>query len=242
VVGEVDVMSAVLLFEDVPNDQVVTRLAPLMTSCTLSSVMPRDTPATVKRTRDPEARRAAILEAARQALAENGYARTTIRDVAQRAGVTHGLVMRHFGSKERLMLAAFPEPPGLAETVAGDPATLPERLAAVFVNRMETNAGEDPLLAVIRSAATNEAAAATLYDEMRRQSTRMLSSVLPAEALEVRADLITSLFIGVAFERYVMRTGGLAAIDADELTGHLAGIIRHILAPVLPAAAQIPNI
>ena len=200
------------------------------------------TPEPRARRRDPEGRRAAILEAARQALAENGYARTTIRDVARRAGVTHGLVMRHFGSKEQLMLAAFPEPPGLAATVAGDPATLPDRLAAVFVDRMETNAGEDPLLAVIRSAATNERAAATLYDEMRRQSARMLASVLAPEALEVRADLITSMFIGIAFERYVMRTGGLAAISPEELTGHLAGIIRHILAPVLLAASQDPNI
>jgi DNA-binding transcriptional regulator YbjK len=194
------------------------------------------------RRRDPEARRAAILEAARQALAENGYARTTIRDVARRAGVTHGLVMRHFGSKEQLMLAAFPAPPGLAEAAAGDPVTLPERLAAVFVRRMETGAAEDPLLAVIRSAATNERAAARLYDEMRAQSTRVLEGVLGGAALEVRADLITSMFIGVAFERYVMRTGGLAAISPEELTHHLAGIIRHILAPVLRDASQDPDI
>jgi AcrR family transcriptional regulator len=201
---------------------------------------PEATPPRSRR-RDPEARRAAILEAARQALAEKGYARTTIRDIAGRAGVTHGLVMRHFGSKEQLMLAAFPAPPGLAEAAVGDPGTLPERLAAVFVQRMETGAAEEPLLAVIRSAATNERAAAMLYDGMRAQSVRVLEGVLPAEALEVRADLITSVFIGVAFERYVMRTGGLAAISPEELTDHLAGIIRHILAPLLLGASQDPH-
>ncbi|HTU30768.1 MAG TPA: TetR family transcriptional regulator [Solirubrobacteraceae bacterium] len=198
------------------------------------------TPVRIRR-RDPEAHRAAILEAARRALAENGYARATIRDIARRAGVTHGLVMRHFGSKEQLMLAAFPEPPGLAEVSEGDPAQLPERLAAVFVRRMEEGSNEDPLLAVIRSAATGEQAAATLYDEMRARSGRLLERVLPDEALGVRGDLITSVLIGVAFERYVMRTGRLAAIGPDELTGHLAGIIRHILAPLLPAPSQDPH-
>jgi DNA-binding transcriptional regulator YbjK len=181
--------------------------------------------------RDPEAHRAAILQAARETLAENGYARTTIREVARRAGVTHGLVMRHFGSKEQLMLAAFPEPPGLAEAAEGDLATLPERMAHAFVVNMET--GEHPMLAVIRSAATNESAAAGLYDQMRARSTELLRRVLPEGALGVRADLITSLFIGVAFERHVIRTGELAAIAPDELERYLADIVRHVLGPAL---------
>ncbi|MFE9671150.1 TetR family transcriptional regulator [Microbispora bryophytorum] len=43
--------------------------------------------------RDPEARRAAILTAAHSVFAERGYAKATIREIAQRAGVTHGLVV-----------------------------------------------------------------------------------------------------------------------------------------------------
>ncbi|MFF4713135.1 helix-turn-helix domain-containing protein [Streptomyces eurythermus] len=82
-----------------------------------------------KRRRDPEASRAAILEAARAAFAERGYAKTTVRDVARRAGVTHGLVLRHFTSKEQLFLAAVPSPRTLMAEVAGDPKTLPTRIA-----------------------------------------------------------------------------------------------------------------
>jgi AcrR family transcriptional regulator len=200
-----------------------------MTACTLRRVTTRSTPS---RRRDPEVHRAAILQAAREALAEQGYARTTIRDVARRAGVTHGLVMRHFGSKEQLMLAAYPEPPGIAEATEGQLDTLPERLAHAFVSNMET--GEHPMLAVIRSAATNERAAADLYDQMRGRSGEVLGRVLPAEALGVPADLVTALFIGVAFERYVMRTGSLAALEPAALERHLAGLVRHLLSAPAP--------
>jgi AcrR family transcriptional regulator len=204
-----------------------------MTTCILKRVSgSADRPA-ARRRRDPEAHRAAILQAAREAFAERGYARTTIRDVARRAGVTHGLVMRHFGSKEGLMLAAFPGPRGLEEAAAGELTTLPERIAHVFVRRMEEAAGEDPLVAIIRSAATGEHAAATLYDEMRRRSAEALRDVLPAEALEVRGDLIVAIFIGVTFERYVIGAGGLAALDPAELEAHVAGLVRHVLEPYL---------
>src|SRR3954470_3718308 len=100
-------------------------------------------PAT-RRTRDPEAQRAAIVAAARQVFAEQGFAKATIREIARRAGVTHGLVMLHFESKERLFLAAVPGTRDLADSVAGDLDGLPARIAASFVRRMETADNADP--------------------------------------------------------------------------------------------------
>lgn len=46
---------------------------------------------------------AAILEAAADLFAERGPAATSIRDIAARSNVNHGLVFRHFGAKERLI-------------------------------------------------------------------------------------------------------------------------------------------
>lgn len=45
----------------------------------------------------------AVLESAAQLFAERGPAATSIRDIAERAGVNHGLVFRHFGAKENLV-------------------------------------------------------------------------------------------------------------------------------------------
>ena len=48
---------------------------------------------------------AALIDAAIALLAERGPAAVSVRDIATRAGVNHGLVHRHFGSKQALVRA-----------------------------------------------------------------------------------------------------------------------------------------
>ena len=50
---------------------------------------------------------AAILEAATDLFAERGPAATSIRDIATRSKVNHGLVFRHFGTKDQLVGAVL---------------------------------------------------------------------------------------------------------------------------------------
>ncbi len=50
---------------------------------------------------------AAILQAATDLFAERGPAATSIRDIAARSKVNHGLVFRHFGTKDQLVGAVL---------------------------------------------------------------------------------------------------------------------------------------
>lgn len=50
-----------------------------------------------------QARRQQLIEATIATLAREGYARTTLTNVAARAGLSHGLVIFHFQSKEGLL-------------------------------------------------------------------------------------------------------------------------------------------
>lgn len=50
---------------------------------------------------------AAVLQAAAELFAERGPAATSIRDIAARSKVNHGLVFRHFGAKEQLVAAVL---------------------------------------------------------------------------------------------------------------------------------------
>jgi len=187
--------------------------------------------------RNPQASRAAILEAAREVFAERGYARATIREIARRAGVTHGLVMRHFGTKEQLLITALPGPRAAAGAVPGDLETLPDRVAAAFVAETESAEGEHAVVALIRSAASEEAVAMPLYAAMEREVTTAFREVL-GPGTEAYADLVGSLLIGVTFARHVARTGTLAELTGDELVVHLVPAIRALLAPAIAAAGE----
>lgn len=193
-----------------------------------------DGPEPRRRRRDPHASRAAILDAAREVFTERGYARGTIREIARRAGVTHGLVMRHFGSKERLLIAALPGPRALSDAVSGDLASLPERVAAEFVAQIDAPEGFNTLIAMIRSGAGGDEAVVPLYTELERQTGAIYRELLGPEA-DAQVDLLRSLLIGVAFSRQVARTGPMSTMTSDELAAHLAPAIRGVLGPLLPA-------
>jgi AcrR family transcriptional regulator len=208
-----------------------------MTTCILSSMGSRPGDAPRRHRRDPEASRAAILAAAREVFSERGYARATIREIARRAGVTHGLVMRHFGTKEQLLIEALPGPRTAASVLPGDLDTLPERVAAVFVEETESAGGEHALVALIRSAASGEAVAMPLYAAMEREIIAAFREVL-GPGTEAYADLLSSLLIGVTFARHVARTGALAELTQEELVRYLVPAIRALLGPAITGAAN----
>lgn len=54
------------------------------------------------RKHDPEASRAAILDAAEALFLERGFAATSMSEIAEHSGVTKSLIHHHFGSKESL--------------------------------------------------------------------------------------------------------------------------------------------
>lgn len=54
-----------------------------------------------------EVRRAALVEAVLDVVAERGLAAASLRTVADRAGVSNGLIRHHFSGKEQMIVAAY---------------------------------------------------------------------------------------------------------------------------------------
>lgn len=59
----------------------------------------------VPRVRDPVAVRSLILDAALELFATHGFANSSLREISKLSGISHPLILHHFGSKEALYAA-----------------------------------------------------------------------------------------------------------------------------------------
>lgn len=188
--------------------------------------MRSDTPDRPRRPRDAAATRAAILAAARACFTRASYEHVGVRDIAAIAGIDAALVIRYFGSKERLFAEAVTGPLGLGDLLDGDRAGLGERLARYVLHKDASAKGEfDPVLALLRSA-PNAHAAALLRAGLDEQFIRPLARWLGGERAVERAALIAAYLIGLAVARSVIRLEPLAATDVEPLVALVAPALQ----------------
>ena len=179
--------------------------------------------------------REAILREARQSFGSAGFSGTTIRGVARAAGVDPALVHHYFGTKGELFAASLELPfdptvvvPALlAEGMDG----LGERVVRTFLGIWDATPGQGPLLALIRSAASDETAAQSLRDFVTRVVIGPLARAVGVEDAELRASMAASQVVGLAMARYVIRLEPLASASVDELAPRIGATLDRYLQP-----------
>ncbi|AJP02047.1 TetR family transcriptional regulator [Streptomyces cyaneogriseus subsp. noncyanogenus] len=174
--------------------------------------------------------RAAILDAARERFAADGYERATIRAIAKDARIDPSMVMRYYGSKEGLFAAAV-----AVDLKLPDPAALPRHevgrvLVTHFLSLWERN---EVLTALLRVGATNQAGAERLHGIFREQLLPAVRRVCPdPEQAPARAALVAGQLLGLALTRYVLRLPPAVALAREEVVAWLAPTVqRYLTAP-----------
>lgn len=189
-----------------------------------------DGPAGERPRRSSETTKAAILGAARARFAEQGYERTTIRAVAADAGIDASMVMRYFGSKEQLFEAALAIDLHLPDFGSVPADQVPTRVVRHFLDRWEGDPTDDALLVLLRSAVTNEQAAARMRDIFARQVAPALAGALPpGPDAPARAALLSAQLLGLALARYLLRLPPALALDPDRIAELYAPAIAVVL-------------
>jgi AcrR family transcriptional regulator len=181
--------------------------------------------------------REAILEAARARFADHGYDGATIRGIAADADVDPALVHHYFGTKERLFVDAmrFPVVPSeaLATVVGSDRERLGEAIARVVLGVWETPELRSQAEALLRSAVTNDRAAAMLRSFVTSTILRMVAEGLDDEDAEYRASLVASQIIGLGIARYVVALEPLAEASVGDVAAAIGPTLqRYLTGPV----------
>ncbi len=183
---------------------------------------------------DAPAARDRILDAAREVFSERGYDKTSVRGIAKAAGVDPALVHHYFGTKEQVFEAAI--------SVAFAPATdaptaveegpldgAGERLTRYVLGVWEDPVTRTPLLAVVRSAVNNEAAAAVFRRLIARQMLRRIVARLDAPDAELRAELAAAQLVGTVLLRHVIKVEPLASADPEQIIARVAPVVQEHL-------------
>jgi AcrR family transcriptional regulator len=196
-----------------------------------------------RRTGSPDTR-AEILTAARAAFARGGLAGTTVRSIAEAAGVDPALVHHYFGTKQELYLAALAIPVDpefvrapLREAPLDDAARAllralltmwdgPLRDVGVAVIRTNLGTGGDP--AIVRGFLL-EIALAELIGRMEAG---------PGDGV-LRANLMVAQVFGLLVARYVVGFEPLASLTVDEVVALAAPPLQQVITgPLHPPACD----
>lgn len=186
-----------------------------------------------------------LLAAAAELFTTLGYAATTTRAVAERAGMRQASMYHYFGGKEDLLAALLEgtvQPSlDLARALAARDEALPEarlwalcRADVALLCRGPHNLGALYLLPEV--AADRFADFRALRDELKSGYARLLAATgpggeLPPGDLEIRADLVFGLIEGVILIRREAPQRDVAAFAAATADAALrvAGCPEHVL-------------
>jgi AcrR family transcriptional regulator len=184
------------------------------------------------RRRDSTRTRKALLDAASRRFARDGYSATTVRDIADDAGVNVALINRYFGSKEGLFEACLVNLVEEARQDAGsEPERIAESIAASIAGPKGDNGHREFLPLLLRKTGDER------IDRLRLGFLRYYTERLAAAAgwrpggddqLLLRAQLVLAASIGAV----VFRTSGLeplATVDEKDLVNPMRDLVDALL-------------
>jgi AcrR family transcriptional regulator len=175
--------------------------------------------------RSSQETKAVILAAARERFAASGFGGATIRAIAADAGIDPAMVMRYYGSKDKLFAAAAEFDLKFPDVTGFDRERVGAALVSHFVERWE---GDEALIVLLRSATTNDEAVARMHQIFLGQLEPMVAKLTP-EGAAVRAGLIATQILGLALCRYVLRLPPVVGMSRDEIVAWYGPTVQRYL-------------
>ncbi|MQY20970.1 TetR/AcrR family transcriptional regulator [Nocardia macrotermitis] len=173
-------------------------------------------PQTARRRGRPRSRETpeAIRRAARNLFAEHGFSGTSVRDIAAAAGSDPAVVIRHFGSKEKLFLEVVTVAPQFPGLVEGPLETLGR---AILQRLIETDGSTLRLHATLLGALDRPDVRRYLEESTTRNIIEPLAARLPGPNAELRAQLVAAQIGGLLMSITLFESTASPALTAEAL-------------------------
>jgi AcrR family transcriptional regulator len=180
---------------------------------------------------------AAILDGATSLFAARGPAAVSVRDIAAEAGVNHGLVHRHFGSKQAVLRAVFERAAREMAAVAADMTDPQEGMARLFAASAEHETywralaraildGENPHT-LQREFPTIQTLIRLLEEEHVRAHNN--STAPPFDARAVVGTLSALMLGWLMFEPYLLTAIGCEQRDQRGMRQQVVQVLQQII-------------
>jgi AcrR family transcriptional regulator len=188
------------------------------------------------RHRDADGTRNRLLHAARQRFAQNGYAATTVRDIATEAGVNVALINRYFTSKEGLFEACLDRTVKELDDRDTEASTVDQIVKVMLEQMLDTPDADRPLQLLLLLRSTGEPE----VDEIRRRTLRDFSERMAGaagwsaddprtEELILRAQLVLATAFGMLLLRASTALEPLRSASNADLRGPLGDAVSALL-------------
>lgn len=189
-----------------------------------------------------------ILESALHLFADRGYARTTIRAIAEDAQVDPALVHHFFDNKEGVFDAAVNSPLSVASifdelppSMEGDGTSEASWLARTYLSFWESEETRYGMTAIYRAGLADSATSDTLRARVEESTKRWAanSGYKDRPDAETRAALASGHLVGLAVMRYVLQVHPLASMEFEEFLAWVVPALELRLSSELePRRAQ----
>jgi AcrR family transcriptional regulator len=177
--------------------------------------------------------RDAVLAAAKQRFAQQGYEKTTLRAIAADAKVDPAMVLYLFGSKADLFresLRLILDPAVLVGALEGPAEDVGARMVSTYLRIWESPETASSMRAMLVAATSNSDAHEAFRTFMRDYVLTAVSAVLGGgEQARLRAMLAAANLVGTAMLRYVMEVPPLATLPPDDVVRLIAPTVTRYL-------------
>ncbi|MEV6765177.1 TetR family transcriptional regulator [Streptomyces sp. NPDC051105] len=187
------------------------------------------TPAPAPGRRDAEATRAAILKAARHLLARHAHADITLKDVAERAGVSAPLILKYFGNKDGLFARVMSFDTDAAALLDAPLDDLGRHMVR-HVLEGQRDRGADPLLRIVFAPLHGDHGD-VLRANFRAQVVDRVTARLTGPDAGLRAELAVAQLIGLGVMYGIARGPRVRDSAIDDLADRYGPGVQAQLTP-----------